>query len=254
MTGPLGPLTAALIGPALIAGLAIGLGGPQAKPAATADDPAVRIPFRAGEQLTFGLKVGVLNAGSATLKVVGIEAIRGTPTYHTTFDIKGKVLFKKVENHYESWFDTTTMTSLRHVQRVDDGESEDKDYTFHPERRIYIRNGEERPSVAKPLDEGSLLYYLRSIPLEPGHTYTIHRYYNAERNPVVVRVIRREKVRVAAGEFDAILVEPVVKSRGLFGEAASAQVWISDDARRLPLRLKSKLPVGTLTMELREIR
>jgi hypothetical protein len=215
------------------------------------DDPPLRIPFRAGETLTYQMKVNVLKAGTATLTVLGVETVQGRPTYHTAFDIKGRVLFKKVENHYESWFDTTTMASLRHIQRVNDGENENKEYHFYPERRVYVRNGEERPSVEYPLDEGSFIYSLRALPLEVGKTYTINRYYNAERNPIVVTIVRRERIKVPAGEFDAIVVRPVVKSRGLFGEAAKAEVWLSDDSSRKLLKLRSGLPVGTLQLELK---
>jgi hypothetical protein len=232
-----------LLAPALL-GLALGTAQP-------ADDPAVTPPFRAGETLNYSLKVNVLNAGTASMSVVGIETVRGKPTFHTVFDIKGKVLFKKVENHYESWSDTADLVSLKHIQRVNDGENENKSYDFYPDRRVYVRNGEEKASVAKPVDEGSFIYYLRSIPLEVGKTYTIHRYYNAERNPVIVRVVRRERVKVAAGEFDAFVIQPTIRSRGIFGEEAKAEVWLSADAQRLPLKIRSKLPIGTLQMELK---
>jgi hypothetical protein len=215
------------------------------------DDPELKVPFKAGEELVYGLKVNVVRAGTATMRVVGIERVKGVATFHTVFDIKGKVLFKKVENHYESWFDTTTLTSLRHIQRVDDGEHGDKDYEFFPERRVYVRNGEEKASVAQPLDEGSFLYYVRSLPLEVGRTFTVERYYNAERNPIVIKVVRRERVKVPAGEFDAFVVEPRIKSKGLFGEEARAEVWIADTPQRTPVKLKSKLPVGTLYLELK---
>ncbi len=107
--------------------------------------------------------------------------------------------------------------------------------------------------MSKPLDEGSFIYYLRALPLAVGKTYTINRYYNADHNPVIVRVVGREHIKVAAGEFDAFVIEPVIKSRGLFGEDSHAQVWLADNPQRLLLRLKSKLPVGTLTMELKTI-
>jgi hypothetical protein len=214
------------------------------------DDPRIQIPFRVGEELNFKIKLNVLTVGTGSTRVIGVERVRGTPTFHTAFDIRGKVLFKRVDNHYESWFDTTNMVSLRHVQQVADGEHENKEYEFYPDRKTYVRNGEEKPSVAKPLDEGSFLFYLRSLPLTPGKTYTIGRYYNAERNPIVITVVRRERLRVPAGEFDAILIHPVLKSHGLFAEDAHAEVWVADDGRRTLLKLRSGLPVGTLDMEL----
>jgi len=220
--------------------------------AETVVEPKPVPAFRVGERLVYQAKVNFVKAGSATMSVENIEPIRGRPAYHTVFDVRGKVLFYKVNDHYESWFDTTNLVSLRMIQRIEQGDySADRNYEFYPERRIYVRNGEERPGVQEPLDEGSFLYFMRSIPLEVGKTYTFHRYYNLERNPVVIKVVRRERVKVPLGEFDAIVAQPIIKSRGLFSENGHAEVWFADDSTRRILKLKSKLSFGTLYLELK---
>jgi hypothetical protein len=218
------------------------------------DDPPLKVPFEVGEKLTFSAKVNFMNAGTATMHVAGVERVDGREAFHTIFDLKGKVLFKRVDNHYESWFDRRDLSSIKHVQRVNDGgEAVDKTYTFDHARRVYIRNGEERPGVAKPVEEGSFLYYVRSLPLEVGKSYTIERYYRADRNPITIRVLRREKVKVPAGEFETIVVQPSIKSKGLFATESHAEVWLTADSSRTPVKLKSKLPLGTLYLELKKI-
>jgi hypothetical protein len=69
---------------------------------------------------------------------------------------------------------------------------------------------------------------------------------------VIIKVDRRERIKVPAGEFDAIVLKPVIKSKGLFGQNGEAEVWFSADSARTLLRLKSKLPVGTLYLELKQ--
>jgi hypothetical protein len=157
------PRIAALLLPAI-------LGIAAVRPAA--ED---RKPFHVGERFTYDAKINAIHAGSATVSVEGLETVRGVPTYHTIFDVRGRVLFKKFANHYESWFDTTNMVTMRHIQKTDDV---DKTYEFYPARKIYIKNddGIENPSVAMPIDESSFLYFLRSLPLEVGKQYTIPRY------------------------------------------------------------------------------
>jgi len=212
-----------------------------------------KVPFQVGEKLTYAAKVNFLNAGTATMSVEGIEVIRDRPTYHTIFNVKGRVLFFHVDDHYESWFDTTSLVSLHHVQHIDETKYKvDKVYDFYPERRVYVRNGEEKPSVEKPLDEGSFIYFMRSVPLEVGKTYSFDRYYQPEKNPVIIKVDRRERVKVPAGEFDAFVLKPIIKSKGLFGENGQAEVWFSADSTRTLLRLKSKLSIGTLYLELKQ--
>ena len=233
-----------------LAGL-IGLSSTRPEPAAATARVAA-VPFKVGEKLEYQAKVNFMSAGKATMSVEDIVAIRGRPAYHTVFDIKGGILFFHVDDHYESWFDTTNLVSLRHVQHIDETKySADKTYDFYPERRVYVRNGQENPSVAEPLDEGSFIYFMRSVPLEVGKTYTFDRYYHPDRNPVVIYVDRKEHIKVPAGEFDAIVVRPKIKSKGLFSEHGQAEVWFSDDSAHTLLRLKSKLPVGTLYLELK---
>jgi hypothetical protein len=169
------------------------------------------------------------------------------------FEVRGRVLMFHVNDRYDSWFDTASLVSLHHVQHIDESNnSADRTYDFYPERKVYVRNGVENPSVADPLDEGSFVYFMRSVPLEVGKTYEFNRYYHLDRNPVIIQVVRKERIKVPAGEFDAIVVKPIIKSKGLFSENGQAEVWFSDDSTRTLLRLKSKLSFGTLYLELKE--
>ena len=221
---------------------------PEATPAPT----ETKVPFHVGEKMTYQAKVNFINAGTATMSVEDIESIRGRPTYHTIFDVRGKLLLFHVNDHYESWFDTASLVSLHHTQHIDETKNQaDRTYDFYPERKIYVRNGVENPSVPDPLDEGSFIYFMRSVPLEVGKTYEFNRYYHVDRNPVVIQVERKERIKVPAGEFDAIVVKPIIKSKGLFSENGDAEIWFSDDSSRTVLRLKSKLPFGTLYLELK---
>jgi hypothetical protein len=104
-----------------------------------------------------------------------------------------------------------------------------------------------------PIDESSFLYFLRTLPLEVGKTYTVPRYYHAMKNPIEIRVDRRERVKVPAGEFDAWVLKPVIKSNGLFSPRSDAEVWLANDQARTLLKLRSKLALGTLYLELKTI-
>src|SRR6478752_2790840 len=89
-------------------------------------------PFQVGERLTYQAKLNFINAGSATMSVQDVEPVRGRPTYHTVFELKGRVLLFHVDDHYESWFDTTDLVSLRHIQHIDETKySTDKTYDFY---------------------------------------------------------------------------------------------------------------------------
>jgi len=238
--------------------LAIAVGAADAEdvrprqPFPLAPNPQAR-PWQLGEKLTYNAKVNFLHVGTGTMTVVGLDTVRGHTTFHTAFDVHGRMLFYSVNDHYESWFDTTTMASLRYRQDIDEGSYErERTFEMYPERQTFSENGKpEEPGVSLPLDDGSFIYFVRTLSLDLGQSYEFNRYFRPDRNPVRLTVLRKERIKVPAGEFDAIVVRPAIKTKGIFSESGNAEIWFSDDSLRLMLRMKSGLPFGTLQLELK---
>lgn len=212
-----------------------------------------RRPFAVGEKLTYAVRVGPLGRGTAVAEILNSEKLRGRTVYHTVFRINGSLLFFKVRDLYESWFDPNTMVSLRYHQSIDQGAYDrNRTYEIFPERGVYLDpNKVEVPTVEQPLDDGAFLYFLRTIPLEVGKTYTWNRYFKPDRNPVKVTVVRKERIRVPAGDFDAVVLQPSIKAKGIFAEGAHAEVWVADDDSRMMLQMKTRLPFGSVVFQLR---
>jgi hypothetical protein len=221
----------------------------------TVAEPAqqVPVPFSVGERLEYDVKFGVLKVGSGRMEVVGTETVRGRETWHTAFTVKGGTFFYKVNDRLESWIDMENFASLRHVQDLQEGKRDrERRYEIFPDRMVYTENdGEEQPTARDPLDDGSFLYFIRTVPLSVGQTYDFPRYFKPDRNPVRVRVLRKESVKVPAGRFDAIVIQPIIKSKGIFSENGRAEIWLSDDDRRIMLQMKSNLSFGTLNLYLK---
>jgi hypothetical protein len=210
-------------------------------------------PFEIGEKLTYAVKVGPLGKGTAVAELRNVETVRGRRVYHSVFKLNGSLLFFKVRDHYESWFDPNTLVSLRYHQDIDQGTYERaRKFEIYPERGVYQENDKpEVPTVEMPLDDGAFLYFLRTIPLEVGKTYTWNRYFKPDRNPVRVTVLRRERIKVPAGEFDAVVLQPKIKAKGIFAETANAEVWLAEDEGRMMLQMKTRLPFGQVQFQLR---
>ena len=81
-----------------------------------AEPIAAPVPFEVGEFLEYKVKLGILNAGEGSLEVAAIESVRGTPAYRAVMRIDGGVLFARVHDVFQTWFDTRTLTSLRFIQ------------------------------------------------------------------------------------------------------------------------------------------
>ena len=210
------------------------------------------VPFAVGEELVYRASFGGLPAGSARMRVDGIEIIRGRPAYHVLFSIDGGVPFFRVHDRYESWIDVQTLASLRHRQDISEGRyKRNTTYEIYPERASYRKDDEPlEASVVNPLDDGSFIYAVRAARVQVGETRRDDRYFRPDRNPVVLTGLRHDTITVNAGSFATVVVRPSIKANGLFSENGDAQIWFSDDASRYPVQLKTKFSKFSLTLAL----
>lgn len=219
--------------------------------------PRKVVPFDAGEKLTFDVRFGGIKVGSGRMEVVGTQDVRGREAWHTRFTVKGGIPFYKVNDRMESWIDTRTFESLRFVQDLEEGSRDaERVYEIYPERAMFSEQSGKGPiksaaTVDSPLDDAAFMYFVRTIPLELGKTYDFNRYFRPDRNPVQIRVLRRERIKVPAGTFNTIVIQPVIKSKGIFSEKGHAEMWLTDDPRRLLVQMKTDLSIGSLSLYLR---
>jgi hypothetical protein len=219
-------------------------------------DSATR-PFHVGERLLYQVKYGRIPIGRASMSVVGIEDVRGRPTYHVAFRIDGGLPGLQVHDSYESWLDTATLASRRHVQEIREVRyRRTTRYEIYPEQRQYRENDEDslHASVDAPLDEGSFVYFLRTVRVPVGQTREFHQYFKPDRNPVVIRAIRRDTVEVPSGRYPTVVVRPTIRARGIFAEDGEAELWISDDERRMLVQLRTRFAGFSLSLLLTEVR
>jgi hypothetical protein len=214
---------------------------------------AAAVPWSIGERLTYDVRFGFIKAGTGEMTIRGLEIVRGRPTWHGRFTVRGGYLALRVDDVLETWMDAVTLSSLRFEQDFKEiGRERLRMFEIFPDRQVYQQAGKaERPSVADPLDDGSFLYFIRTVPLDVGRTYEFNRYFIPDRNPVKIRVLRRERVQVPAGAFDCIVLQPIIKTKGIFSENGQAEIWLTADGRRIMVQMKSKLPFGSLNLYLR---
>ncbi len=213
---------------------------------------AARVPFGVGERMEYDVRFKGLHVGTGNMEVLPMDTVRGIDTWHTVFRMNGGILFYHVNDKYEAWLDTHTLASLRYWQDIDEGSYEPKrHYEIFPDRRQYVEDHKEpAASVDHPLDDGSFLYFLRTVPLRVGMDTTLNDYFKAEKNPIRFKVLRKDTIDVPAGRFPAIVVQPIFQS-SLFGEGGHAEVWLSDDANRIMLQMKSAVRFGSLSLYLK---
>jgi hypothetical protein len=210
------------------------------------------MPFAPGERLEYAVSFGPLHVGSGSMELTTGDTVRGRPTYHAVFHLGGGALFFKVDDRIESWFTVDSFASLKFKQNLHEGGYRaDRVFDIYPNQRIYIREGDSaRASVAEPLDDASFLYFVRTLTLDLGASYQFDRYFQREGNPVILRVVRRERITVPAGKFDAIVVQPEITTGGIFSKNGHAELWLRADGGHEVLQMKSHLAFGSINLYL----
>lgn len=230
--------------------------------------------FPVGERAVYDVSValGSVRAprplGEARLTVEARDTVDGTAAYRTSLEVEGGIpLVYRMDDRQVSWIAPDPIRSLRYEERLREGSyRRDRIYRLDQQRGTYTRrdlkDGEWRPvegetDVPMPpqaLDEISFLYLVRTLSLEPGRSYSFERYFEADGNPVELEVLRREEIRVPAGRFETVVVRPRIQAGGLFGEEGRAEVYLSDDDRRIVVKIESRMKAGRADFVLTDYR
>ncbi len=221
--------------------------------------------FGVGEDLHYVVKWGVVLAGYSSLSVPEIVDINHRPTYHIVSTARsGGVVsaFYHVEDHNDVWLDEEALITVRYEKRIHEGKFQIdetslldqvahrwKTRSYRLDKNTYEEKEGDLPANA--LDSFGSLYYVRTLPLEVGQIYTLDVHSGDKVYPLIVKVLKREKIKVPAGKFDCIVVEPFLNGPGIFiSKGKKLQVWLTDDERRIPVRMRSEIMIGHVSAEL----
>jgi hypothetical protein len=167
-------------------------------------------------------------------------------------------MFYSLDDVLESWLGSTDLTSRRFVQDfMENNRATKRHYEIYPDSGFYREQGKDttaRATPAQPLDDAAFFYFVRVTPLEVGKTYKFDRYFRKDKNPVTIEVLKREKMELPDGaKVQCLVLHPVIDTKGLFSKRSETRIWLTDDAKRLPVQIRTKFPFGTITLRLSDM-
>jgi hypothetical protein len=240
--------------------------GPSAAPAPSATEtpsatepPSRPLPFGPGEELRFAVKYGVVRAGDASLAVEAMETVDGEPALRLVSTARSSRFFStffEVKDRVESLWSVTRRLPLRFEKHIREGGYRRETALRFDHETLEVVDGKGKRWEILPgsQDVLSAFYFVRTRSLEPGDTLRVPNHSDGKNYPLDVEVIRRERVQVPAGTFSCIVVEPLLKTAGLFKQEGRLTIWLTDDSRRMPVLMKSKVAVGSIVAELESFR
>lgn len=218
-----------------------------------------------GEQLKFGLYYSGIKVGTAYIKNRGVVEIEGRPAYVIqTSAFSATVIDSvfKVRDVNLSWLDAQHLYSLGYSQSLREGRYQRDEWvlfdypvqTYHGElSKKSGTNAISGPLTAPVLDMLTALYFVRGQNLENGKDVVFDIVNREEQYPLIVKVIKRETVKTPAGKFKCVVVEPQFRGEGIFvSKGKSLQVWLTDDERKLPVKMKTEVFIGSVSAQLLE--
>jgi hypothetical protein len=164
-------------------------------------------------------------------------------------------MFYSLDDVLESWIGTSDLNSRRFVQDfVENDKTTKRHYEIFPDSGFYREHGRDatHETPAEPLDDAAFFYFVRVTALEVGRRYTYDRYFRKDKNPVTIQVLKREKMDLPDGsKVQCLVLHPTIDTKGLFSKRSDTRIWLTDDARRLPVQIRTKFPFGTITLRLK---
>lgn len=217
-----------------------------------------------GERLSFDISYGPITAAEAFLTISpSAVQMNGRDSYEINFEVNSRPSFDmvyKVRDYYKSYVDTRGLFPWRFEQHIREQDfKRDFEVNFLPDSQKVktIGNGTElREFTVAPYvqDIYSAFYYARTLDLskyKDGDVIDIPTFNDDKTFNLAVKIIGRETVDVEAGEFKTIIVQPML-TEGFTNKTSDIFVYLSDDDRKIPVKVKMKIVIGALVAELTE--
>ncbi len=224
--------------------------------------PASVSAFSVPEKLIFDLTWTGVKAGTAVLEIVDEkETLRVVSTATSAPWVS---VFYRVDDRVEAVL-SKGMSGIfigqprNYRLRIREGRHrKDKEIVFdHAKQKVFfidhLGKDSSRKEYAVPdnvFDPLSVLYYVRTLQLEVGKSVFVDIFDSKKLWNVEVQVLKKEKISTVLGEADTIVIKPLLKSEGIFNRKGEVLIWLTDDQKRIPVRMQSKVAVGAITATL----
>ncbi len=221
-----------------------------------------KLPFSNGEKLTYRLRWGFINVGKCILHVEGPVVFNGEPAYKFDFELKtnkfADKLFK-IRDHMTSYVDLTINKTIQSFFKQNEGRrSKDISVDFDWDNNTvqYSNYGEKREPLKMTksyFDPLAIFFYLRKQQFNLSEDILLPITDGKKLIEVNVDVFKKEKVKTPAGTFNSYIIKPENKwLGGVYKKTKkpTLSIWFSDDQKKIPVKLKSKVLVGSFKAEL----
>jgi hypothetical protein len=224
------------------------------------------VPFRVGETLTFDVSwSSFLTAGTAVATVKEKQPSFNSTAYYIVAEGRPTPLVAALYPVYyklDTLLDSYTLLPQRATAYTEERRKHRLKTTRfdRPARRVFFEYQtdttvkSEFATSQATLDTLSALYMLRTLPLKAGERRTVPVTDSGINYRMEVEATAPAPIATPLGALSASKIKLSVFDQGNKAVGKNVAVWLSNDARRLPLKLQAELPVGTFDLILRSVQ
>lgn len=222
--------------------------------------------FQSGESLRYKMSYsGFLKAGTAVLEVEE-RVYKGKTVFYTkgTGWTSGMIKwFFEVDDLYESYFDKEFTKPYLFKRKINEGGYKKHRITSfnYNSNTAYVQDFIKQTDTIIPItniqDMLSSFYFLRNKDVsgvKKGDEIKLDMFIDSQIYPFKLKFLGRQVLRTKFGKVNSLLFRPLVQSGRIFKEQESVTIWITDDANKIPIKMKANLMVGSLIAELEEYK
>ncbi len=207
-----------------------------------------------GEELQYAAGFRFFPAGEAIL-TFSLDSLNGESVYKLTTSMKTNSFldaFYEVRDEIQSWLNPENLSLKKTIQTIREGRFHRDHQSIIQGDSIAVSGNKIRNIPGRVYDPVSFVYYLRNQDLSLGDSYKFFSYDRKNIREAIVNITAKETVRVSAGTFNCLKIEPVSgDGKPLLKNNGQMRVWLSDDSVRLPVKIEQKTNIGTMVMKLK---
>ena len=215
--------------------------------------------FSVGERLVYDVGYSFITAGEAVFSIPQTQMINGHECLQILFKVASSPALSflyKVDDRYETLVDKKGIFPWHFTQRIREGKYAN-DFTAEFDQLNGVAKTTEGTYRIPPYvhDAVSAMFYVRTLDYSkarPGEKRILKNFYKDSTYQLAVKFLGYQRVDVEAGTFDCIIVEPLMQEGGLFKSEGRIIIWMTNDDRKIPVKVSTKVVIGSIDSELRE--
>ncbi|MFC3198790.1 DUF3108 domain-containing protein [Parapedobacter deserti] len=219
--------------------------------------------FKAGEELHYRLRYGVISAAVGTLTVEDSKIKFSSPhTYHLSArgqTSKAFSVFYTVDNRYNSYIDSRTFLPHYYTENIREGNYRRTDIVRfdHRTRTVQGNKGTFKSESAQTFDLLSAYYFSRNLDLtnvKPGQSFKMTYFLNDEIATLGIEYIGIENVKTPLGTLECLKFSPEITPGRIFKKDSRLYLWVTNDGNRIPVKAQVEILIGSVTLEIADAR